>query len=155
MTWRVIGCQEAQWGRLSVIRRAVRSVRRSTWLASWLLCSTAMADGAPALRIADPRELRVGERASLEVALELPVDVATPLLLTQKVEGEAVEVVRGRLMRKDARDPEAVPLVFDVPLLARAPGTSIVRVHALVYRCRETCQALELEKRVSVVVLAR
>ena len=32
------------------------------------------------------------------------------MLLTQTVEGEAVEVVRGRLMRKDARDPEALPL---------------------------------------------
>jgi len=120
-----------------------------------VLSSQAVAAGTPILRVAEPRELRVGERTALEVTLELTPDVASPLLVTQTVEGEAVEVVRGRLMRKDARDPEAAALRFDVPVLAHAPGTSIVRVHALVYRCREVCQALELETRVSVVVLAR
>ena len=139
-----------------MIRRGVGWWRKAFGLACGLvLSSQAAAAGTPVLRVAEPRELRVGERTALEVTLELTPDVASPLLLTQTVEGEAVEVVRGRLMRKDARDPEAGSLRFDVPVLAHAPGTSIVRVHALVYRCREVCQALELETRVSVVVLAR
>lgn len=139
-----------------MIRRGVGWLRRALAIAAWLaLFSQAAAEGGPALRVAEPRELRVGERTTLEVTLELTPDVASPLLVTQTVEGEAVEVVRGRLMRKDARDPEAASLRYDVPVLAHAPGTSIVRVHALVYRCREVCQALELETRVSVVVLAR
>jgi hypothetical protein len=145
----------------------VLRVRRLLLTVALLAGSSALAaDIAPALQVTEAKELRVGERAFLEVTLELPADAASPLLVTQTVEGEAVEVVRGRLMRKDARDPEATPLRFDIPLLARAPGTSIVRVHALIYPCSargrndsltrpDACAALELEKRVSVVVLAR
>jgi hypothetical protein len=114
----------------------------------------AAADPGLQLHVAEAQELRVGDRAVLDVSLDLPANAAAPLLLTQTVEGEAVEVVRGRLMRKDARDPNARQLHFDVPLLARAPGTSIVRVHALVYVCQAQCEAVELEKRVSIAVLA-
>jgi len=113
------------------------------------------AEAAPALGVAELRELHVGDRAALSVTLSLPASAAAPLLLTQSVEGEALEVVRGRLMRGDARDPTAQPLVFDVPVSARAPGTSIVRVHALVYLCASQCRAVELEQRLSVVVLPR
>ncbi|MFT3921153.1 MAG: hypothetical protein QM778_01330 [Myxococcales bacterium] len=110
---------------------------------------------AATLRVAEPRELQVGDRAALSVTLTLPAQAGAPLLLTQSVEGEALEVVRGRLLRSDARDPQASPLSFDVPVLARAPGTSIVRVHALIYLCDAQCEAVEIEQRVSVRVLAR
>jgi hypothetical protein len=117
---------------------------------------TALADDEGVeLQLAEHVELRVGDRAALAVTLQLPAHAGAPLLLTQTVEGEALEVVRGRLMRKDARDPKASPLKFDIPVFAKAQGNSIVRVHALVYVCHAECEAHELEKRVSVVVLAR
>lgn len=124
-------------------------------LACSALSASSSAEPGPELHVAETQELRVGDRAMLDVSLELPTNAASPLLLTQTVEGEAVEVVRGRLMRKDARAPRAVPLHFDIPILARAPGTSIVRVHALLYLCEAQCQAVELERRVSIAVLAR
>lgn len=87
--------------------------------------------------------MHVGDRASLVVRLDLPADAAEPVLLTTSSEGTALEVVRGRFVRFDAADPKAPSLRFEVPMVARAPGTAIFRVHALFYRCEKTCIAVE------------
>jgi hypothetical protein len=114
----------------------------------------ARAGSGLALEVAGPTELHAGERAVLAIALELPPDFAPNVLLTPVAEGEALEVVRGRLMRGDARDTEGSNLRFDLPILAQTPGTGVVRVHALAYRCAPDCVAVEREARVSLVVLA-
>src|SRR5690606_21581860 len=98
---------------------------------------------APYLRLTAPAEIRALRRGSLRVALMLPPGLSKSVLLTPSVEGEALEVVRGRLMGGDALDPDARPLVFELPLLARTPGRSVVRVHAVTYRCDTRCVAVE------------
>jgi hypothetical protein len=108
------------------------------------------------LSIAVPEALRVGDHRALVLTLSLPPDVATPLLVTPRGEGEALEIVRGRLLRADARDPQGTPLVFDLPVVARQPGTAVVRVRAAAYRCREKqCRELEVEAVKTVLVLPR
>jgi hypothetical protein len=106
----------------------------------------AAADVAPkaSLQLAAPAEMRVGDRASLAIALQLPVGAAAPVLVTQSAEGEALDVVRG---------PAANPLKFEVTLHARARGTSILRVHALAYVCQPDCRAIEAEATAGVVVI--
>jgi hypothetical protein len=105
--------------------------------------------------LAVPRELHVGEHAHIELSLELPPEAAEPLLVTPYREGKALEVVRGRLLRSDARDPAARPLRFLLPVLATAPGTALIGVRVLAYLCAPRCRALELETHANVVVLPR
>jgi hypothetical protein len=112
------------------------------------------AEAELSFRLSGPPEMRVGERGAVTITLELGPDDAPNVLLTPVVDGGAIEVVRGRLLRDDARDPQSRLLTFELPVLARAPGTGAVRVHALAYRCTPRCVALEREARVSVVVLS-
>lgn len=119
--------------------------------------------GAPAVRAGSdaraaleaPRELHVGEHAHVELILELPTDAAEPLLVTPYREGKALEVVQGRLLRSDAREPNARPLRFALPVLATAPGTALIGVRVLAYVCAPRCRALELEAHTNVMVLPR
>jgi hypothetical protein len=105
------------------------------------------------LEVRAPTELRAGARALLDVTVVLPANAAEPVLLTQSAEGEALEVVRGRFMRSDARDTDGGVLRFELPVLARAVGAGVVRVHALAYVCAPDCLALEREARTTVSVL--
>jgi len=57
-------------------------------------------------------------------------------LLTPSVEGEALRVVRGRLLRADARRDADGALHFAIPVLARSAGTAVLHVQLLAYRCR-------------------
>ena len=98
--------------------------------------------------------LEVGKRATLEVRLFFPGEESRPLLLTASAEGVAVDVVRGRMMRGDAEDPAGSPLVFRVPLVARAAGTSVLRVRVDGYVCRPGCQAAAANATLSVEVRA-
>jgi hypothetical protein len=109
----------------------------------------------PAMRITPPRELHVGEHARLELEVSLPAQAAGPLLITPFCEGQALEVVKGRLLRSDARDPNERPLRFELPVLARAAGVARVGVQLLAYVCehQERCRAVEAEARADVVVL--
>src|SRR5688572_25690418 len=111
--------------------------------------------GQPGLRLSPPNELHVGQHARLELELLLPSDAAGPLLITPFREGEALEVVKGRLLRSDARDPSERPLRFELPVLARAPGVARVGVHLLAYVCdaSKRCRAIEADARTDVVVL--
>lgn len=109
----------------------------------------------PQLVLEVPRELRVGEHAHVELTVVLPPEAAEPLLLTPYREGKSLEVVKGRLLRSDARDPAARPLRFALPVLAIAPGTALIGVRLLAYVCAPRCRAVESETRANVVVLAR
>ncbi len=136
-----------------------RSICVSLALAAGAFASAPDADARstapPRLTLAVPRELRVGEHAHVELTLELPPEAAESLLLTAYREGKSLEVVKGRLLRSDARDPAATPLRFALPVLATAPGTALVGVRLLAYICAPSCRAVEAETRANVVVLAR
>jgi hypothetical protein len=123
--------------------------------ATCLLAGFASSEGVT-LAIGVPDPLRVGDHRALVLSLDLPTDAAPLVLVTPRGEGAALDIVRGRLLRVDARDPEASPLVFDLPVVAREPGTAVVRVRASAYRCREQrCQPLEVEAVKTVLVLPR
>ncbi len=108
----------------------------------------------PRLEVTGALELRVGAHSALSVVLTLPEGAAEPVLLTPTAEGEALEVVRGRLMRGDARRAQQGALYFELPVVAKSSGSSIVRIHALAYACREDlCRAVEAETQVHMVVL--
>lgn len=75
-----------------------------------------------------------------------------PVIVSAHAEGRALEVVKGRLLRADAIDPEARPLRFELPLAATAPGAAVLNVSALVYRCIVRCEAVRLEASQQVLV---
>jgi hypothetical protein len=135
------------------------SKRRGPWLFSLLSCALllgAAPDEAARLRVSVPESLRVGDHVALVITLDLPAGELGPLLVTPRSQGEALEVVRGRLLLSDARDANARPLVFHVPAIARAPGQALVNVRALVYRCADgACEPLTLDTQTSVLVLPR
>ena len=74
------------------------------------------------------------------VVVELAEAVDAPLLLTPSVEGSAVEVVRGRLLRSDAKLLDARHLRFEIPVVARSEGTAIFRVELAAYVCEPRCR---------------
>jgi hypothetical protein len=140
--------------------RVVRPARAALALGLALLAGRAWSAHArdlvlPKLTLDVPRELRVGEHAHVVLVVELPPEAAEPLLVTPYREGEALEVVKGRLLRSDARDPSAKPLRFELPVLAAAPGTALIGVKLLAYLCAPRCRAVEAEARANVLVLAR
>ena len=94
---------------------------------------------APALslRIEAPDPLRVGTTAHADVFLRVP-DATQPLLLTPTSEGDAVRVVRGRLLRADAQRAPDGELRFEVPLVVSSAGSAVLRVDVLTYRCART-----------------
>ena len=130
---------------------------RPWWGVLWAcLCLAAAPAAEGALSLAVPDRLHVEDHVALTVTLELPGDARGPLLVTPRAQGSAIEVVRGRLLRADARDPAANPLVFDLPVLARSAGQAVVSVRALVYRCQDgMCEPVTLETRRNVLVLPR
>lgn len=113
--------------------------------------------------VAQSELLTLGEAPSLapsEVgSVEVRVDVATevPLMLTASEQGTAVEVVRGRLLRSDAIDPEARPLVFQLPLRGRSTGTGVLLVRVDTYACEEggDCREIHDEGRLTIEVRRR
>lgn len=109
------------------------------------VCARVIA-AAPALQISLRPEQHLSRNAhtAIEVIVQLPEGSADhPLLLTPRIEGAAVELVRGRLLRSDAKLVERGQLRFEVPVVARSEGTAILRVSVMTYVCRETCQRVE------------
>jgi hypothetical protein len=98
------------------------------------------------IELAPERTVRAGSHTAVEVIVQLPAGNDSPLLLTPSVEGEAVEVVRGRLMRPDAKPVagDDTRLRFEVPVLARSEGTAILRVDVTTYVCARVCQRVVL-----------
>ena len=107
------------------------------------------------VRIIPPESLTVGDRASIiaEVRIVPPGD--RPILLTPSSEGTAVEVVRGRLLRADAEDPNADVLRFSIPIVAATAGTAVLRVHVAGWACEERCREVEDDAELVVRVARR
>lgn len=86
------------------------------------------------------------------VVLDWDLAPDLPVIVSAHAEGRALEVVKGRLLRADAIDPEARPLRFELPLAATATGAAVLNVSALVYRCTVRCEAVRLEASQHVLV---
>lgn len=125
----------------------------------WLLLAPLLVGSASArleLAITPPAQLRQGDHGSIVLTLRLPASADRMVLLTPATSGGALEVVRGRLLRADARDPAASPLVFDLPVVAHGPGASVLEIHARGFVCSERgCETLESTARANVLVLPR
>jgi len=91
------------------------------------------------LRIEAPASLPIGA-SRIAVIVRLPKGPTMPLLLTVSVEGDALQVVRARFLRSDARLERSGELRFEVPVLAQAAGTALLRADLSTYRCEQTCQ---------------
>jgi hypothetical protein len=96
------------------------------------------------MQIEPPGSLVVGATTSIRVLVRLGDGPQRPLLLTPSAEGEAIRVVRGRLLRADAQPSAEGELRFEVPIVARRAGTAVLRVELLTYRCAATCSALRV-----------
>jgi hypothetical protein len=97
--------------------------------------------------------LVAGSRADLVVDASLPP--GSPVLVTVRALGEAVEVLRGRLLGADGTVSEDGGLRFEVPLRARAAGSAELRVTVDGYACDPRCRDVHEEARVVVDVRAR
>ena len=101
---------------------------------------------APQLQITLQAEQHLPRDAhtAIPVFVQLPEGSdALPLLLTPRIEGAAVELVRGRLMRSDAKQEDRTRLRFEVPVVARSQGTAILRISVVTYVCAQSCQRIE------------
>jgi hypothetical protein len=111
-----------------------------------LVTQHAQAGAAPQpevqVRIAPLATMAPGAHAQVVVTVEFAAPNAEPLLLTPSSQGVAVEVVRGRLSRSDAKSPSTTQLHFDVPVIARAEGTAIVHLELHAYVCHARCRRI-------------
>lgn len=118
------------------------------------LLASSLAAQASFVSLEPPSSLRAGERATAVALIDLPTDV--PVILTPRVNGTALDIVRGRLLRSDALDPDARPLRFRVPLVARSAGTAILRVHVASFRCEgDECEPIEEEASATLRIQSR
>ncbi len=118
----------------------------------WLAAGSAAAQDALHVEIEPPAELRQGDRTEI-VARVIGTD-GLPVLVTPTSEGTAIEVVRGRLMRSDAADPDAAVLELRIPVVARQAGTAVLRVSVSGYACDGRCRAVTAQTSVVIQVAA-
>lgn len=126
---------------------------RAAWLVGvlvWLWAASALGQGALAVELRAPDAIREGDRAQITAVVRGAG--AHPLLVTPRSEGTALEVVRGRLLRAEAEDPSSDVLEFRIPIVARSPGTSVVRVSAAGYACEARCRPVSAEAALVVQV---
>jgi hypothetical protein len=103
-------------------------------------------DSGARIELEPPEQLQQGDRTQVVATAHLPPDTQSPLLVTPSSEGTAFDVVRGRLLRSDAEEPEQRrTLRFKVPIVARSSGTSVIRVRLLAYVCSHRCRAVRAE----------
>lgn len=114
------------------------------------LAASAQADG-PRVTLAVAGEVRVGDHFEATVDVRAPAG-DTPVLVTPSEEGDAVDVVRGRLLRADAEDPAAKVLHFRIPLVATERGTAVIRVRVNTFDCAVRCKPVTEEARALVNV---
>ncbi len=96
----------------------------------------------PSASLQAPASLRVGDRA--RITLRLRHLGERPLLVTPSVEGDALEVVRGRLTRNDGQS-DADGLEIPIPVVARHAGHALLVAHVQTFVCdRGNCQAVRL-----------
>lgn len=119
-------------------------VRAALWgLLLWVSASSPLlaAQSAAIVTISGEDTLTQATHTSIPVLVSLTeASAAYPLTLTPRIEGAAVELVRGRLLRSDAKLIDATHLRFDVPVVARSQGTAILRVELMTYACDSDCQ---------------
>lgn len=126
---------------------------RKRWVALALIGAALVARGTPAsaqsaapdaalLAIDTAPRLRPGDAASVIVRVRVPAGADQPLLLTPSVQGQALEVVRGRLLREDASGNADGVLHFEIPLLAKLAGTALLRVELWTYQCQQRCESV-------------
>ncbi len=97
--------------------------------------------------------LSAGEHAEVVVEVHAEPAARGPLLVTPSVDGAAVQVVRGRLFRFDAEDPDGDPLRFRVPITAMSVGTAVLLIRVDGHACEGThCEPVEAEVRRTIVV---
>jgi hypothetical protein len=97
-----------------------------------------------AITLQPEQHLHVGTHAAIEVVVQLPsTSPELPLLLTPRVEGAAVELARGRLLRSDAKPLDPSHLRFELPVVARSLGTAILRVELRTYICDAQCRPVD------------
>lgn len=113
-----------------------------TWLSASLVSSSAAAQELT-VELRAPEALHAGDRA--EIVVLVRGAGTQPLLVTPNSEGTALEVVRGRLLRAEAVDPQAEVLEFHIPVVAHGPGAAVVRVEAAGYACARRCRAVRAE----------
>jgi hypothetical protein len=123
-------------------------MRAPVVIAIAMLLATLASAQSPALtvRIEAPPAMHPGDHADVVVLVHAEDLARGPLLVTPSVDGAAVEVLRGRLFRFEADDPDADPLRFRVPVLARSIGTAVLSVRADGHACEGArCEAVEAE----------
>lgn len=123
--------------------------RRSLQLVAALLMAALgdaqVAAGDLQMTLQPEQHLPRNAHTSIAVSVELPSGRDNlPLLLTPRIEGAAVELVRGRLLRSDAKQIDASHLRFEIPVVARSEGTAILRVHLTTYLCTDACRQVEV-----------
>jgi hypothetical protein len=130
--------------------RRLTVVSAITGLLGLVVLANAAGQDAPRveLTIEPPESLTVDDRKSVIVNVRVVPEGHRPVLLTPTSEGSAVEVVRGRLLRADAEDPRAAVLRFSIPIVARTPGTSVLRVHVSGWACEERCRPVDADAEV-------
>ena len=113
----------------------------------WLCLSAMTVQAQPALlqlTLEPQQHLVLNAHTPIIVTVQLAAaSKDLPLLLTPRIEGAAVELVRGRLMRSDAKQVDATHLRFEIPVVARSEGTAILRVNVSTYFCDERCRRIE------------
>jgi hypothetical protein len=107
-----------------------------------MAAGSAGAEPGLSIEIQGPDDLPRAAHLSVPVLVSLPAGAATPLMLTPSVEGFAVEVVRGRLIRGDAKSLDPSHLRFELPVVARSEGTAILRVDLSTYVCDPRCRPI-------------
>ncbi len=116
----------------------------------WLWAASASAQGELVVELSAPGAIHEGDRAQITALVRGAGP--HPLLVTPRSEGTALEVVRGRLLRAEAEDPSSEVLEFRIPIVARSPGTSVVRVSAAGYACEARCRPVSAEASLVVQV---
>jgi hypothetical protein len=119
-----------------------------------VLAATAFAQTQPlTIVVGEVSVLSPGAHAEVVVEVHAEDAARGPLLVTPSVDGAAIQVVRGRLFRFDAEDPEADPLRFRVPIAAMSVGTAVLLVRVDGHACEGThCEPVEAEARRAIEV---
>ncbi len=119
----------------------VTALALAMWLAE-LAPARAEPDAAAPVRvtISAPEILRAGDHANVSIRVQLAADGGSPLVLTPSIEGTAIEAMRGRLLRADAKSHGEGELIFELPILAHGEGTAILHIELATYVCTPRCR---------------
>jgi hypothetical protein len=109
----------------------------------------------PALSVTPLEPLTPGSRARLLVQVHGIPGGAGAFMLSAQAVGEAVELLRARLFRGDGQPLPDGGVVFELPLLGRAPGMAAIRLRLDAVVCGATCREVFLAESVTLEVRSR